>query len=280
MIITLKGANFSANNIGKISTYNIYVKTGTGATYDGPEFVNKGAAFSGTIIFAAGYEVGSAGVTVTMNGADISDCYDAATGTITIAEVTNYVHINVPTKNTNTGAEDTGSNPTGVVLVDDVTDVTLGGGSYGSGGIMFGLQTNFASGTYISHIDLLACAGATYKNPTAAITTGEIVIYQVDTSGVLKSVLASVSSATSFVSDTEETSGSHIYRITIDKTLLENSNIAVKLTPSDTSSAPTAAYAKGTSSNLGKGYMGSVKGIGESISATQSGYFLPCVIYG
>lgn len=174
----------------------------------------------------------------------------------------------------------TNPNPTSVVLRDEFAGASLGGGSYGAGGLMFGLNTNFAPGTYISHIDLIACSGSKYSNPTEAITTGEIAIYQVDTSGILKSELARVSSATSFVSDTDETSGTYIYRILIDKTVSENSNLAVKVVPANTSTAPTVAYAKGMSPNLGAGYMGAVKAIGESIASTQSSYFLPCVIYG
>ena len=72
MIITLKGADFSASNIGTLSTWRITRSLGTGATYDGPVSVDKGAAFNATVTIAEGYELGTAGVTVTMGGNVVS----------------------------------------------------------------------------------------------------------------------------------------------------------------------------------------------------------------
>jgi hypothetical protein len=108
MIIYLKGADFSKHNIGTLDSWRISRSLGSGATYEGPTSVDKGAAFSATVTLAEGYEIGIAGVTVTMGGTVLSGAH-AVEGnviTITIAEVTGNVLIKVPTINTNTGEED------------------------------------------------------------------------------------------------------------------------------------------------------------------------------
>lgn len=124
MIITLKGADFSASNIGTLSTWRITRSLGTGATYDGVTSVDKGASFTATVTIAEGYELGAAGVTVTMGGTAISAAtVNGNVISITIAEVTGNVVIKVPTVNTNTGEEDDPDTPE--VLLDTYTlDVT------------------------------------------------------------------------------------------------------------------------------------------------------------
>jgi hypothetical protein len=52
MIITLKGADFSASNIGTLSSWRISRSLGAGATYEGAASVDKGAAFSATVTLA------------------------------------------------------------------------------------------------------------------------------------------------------------------------------------------------------------------------------------
>ena len=112
MIITLIGANFKDSNIGTLSTWSISRVLGDGATYSGDTYVDKNAALNATVTIAEGYELGSAGVTVTMGGetqsgvATVSE--DGKTITITIGSVTGNVVIKVPTKNVNTGEEDGG----------------------------------------------------------------------------------------------------------------------------------------------------------------------------
>lgn len=102
MIIVLKNANFSASNIGTLSTWRITRSIGAGASYDGPISVDKGAACSAVITLAEGYEIGAAGVTVTMGGVALveGEAYSINENviTITIAEVTGNVIIVVPTK--------------------------------------------------------------------------------------------------------------------------------------------------------------------------------------
>jgi hypothetical protein len=108
MIIVLKNANFSASNIGTLSSWRIIRSLGTGATYDGPVSVDKGAAFNATITIAEGYELAAAGITITMNGVVVENAVspDAGNFIITIHEVTGNVLIKVPTVNTATGEEE------------------------------------------------------------------------------------------------------------------------------------------------------------------------------
>jgi hypothetical protein len=108
MIIVLKNANFSASNIGTLSTWRISRSIGAGATYEGPVSVDKGAACSAVITLAEGYEIGAAGVTITMGGIVIEGAHSISGNviTITIAEVTGNVLIKVPTVNTATGEEE------------------------------------------------------------------------------------------------------------------------------------------------------------------------------
>ena len=108
MIITLVGADFSKSNIGTLSTWNIITSLGQGATYSGVKSVDKDAAFNATVTIAEGYEVGSAGVSVTMGGAAVTSGINVSgqTVNISIAKVTGTVVISVPTKNIATGEED------------------------------------------------------------------------------------------------------------------------------------------------------------------------------
>lgn len=113
MIITLINADFSKSNIGTLSSWRISRSLGTGATYEGATSVDKGAAFNATITIAEGYELGSAGVTVTMGGIELSDACSISGNviTITIASVTGNVLIKVPTVNVNTGEEEEPDTP-------------------------------------------------------------------------------------------------------------------------------------------------------------------------
>ena len=138
MIIVLKNADFSQSNIGTLSTWRISRSLGVGATYDGPTSVDKGASFTATVTIAEGYEIGSAGVTVTMGGTVLSGAHSIEGNviTITIAEVTGNVLIKVPTVNTSTGEEDDGGNgdngtettdyPTATVWYVSVASTSLG----------------------------------------------------------------------------------------------------------------------------------------------------------
>lgn len=108
MIITLKGADFSKHNIGTLSSWRISRSIGSGATYNGPTSIDKDAALTATVTLAEGYEVGTAGVTITMGGVALSGAHTISGNviTITIASVTGNVLIKVPTINTATGEEE------------------------------------------------------------------------------------------------------------------------------------------------------------------------------
>lgn len=108
MIIILKNADFSASNIGTLSTWRITRSLGAGATYEGVTSVDKGAAFNATVTLTEGYEIGAAGVSVVMGDTVLSEAYSISGNviTITIASVTGNVTIKIPTVNTSTGEEE------------------------------------------------------------------------------------------------------------------------------------------------------------------------------
>lgn len=112
MIITLIGANFANSNIGTLSTWRISTVLGAGATSSNSATSvdrESNTGYTTTITIAEGYELGAAGITVTMGGVDITST--AVSGlTITIpTKVTGNVVIKVPTKNLNSGEEDDGN---------------------------------------------------------------------------------------------------------------------------------------------------------------------------
>lgn len=113
MIITLIGADFSKSNIGTLSSWRIIRSLGAGASYEGVTSVDKGAAFSATVTLTEDYEVGTAGISVTMGGVVLDNAHSISGNviTITIASVTGNVVIKVPTVNINTGEEDEPTNP-------------------------------------------------------------------------------------------------------------------------------------------------------------------------
>lgn len=114
MIITIKGSRpdiFKDSNIGTLSTWTISRVLGDGATYNGVTYVDKNAAFNATVTIADGYEIGSAGVTVTMGGVGQAYTINGNVITISIASVTGNVVIKVPTKNTATGEEEEPDTP-------------------------------------------------------------------------------------------------------------------------------------------------------------------------
>lgn len=127
MIIVLKNADFSASNIGTLSTWRITRSLGAGATYEGPISVDKGAVFSATVTIAEGYEIGSAGVTVTMGGVGQTYTIVGNVITISIAEVTGNVVIKVPTVSVSGGDEPEPDEPDAPVVDPKaaIVDLTL-----------------------------------------------------------------------------------------------------------------------------------------------------------
>jgi hypothetical protein len=140
MIFTLIGADFSKSNIGTLSNWTILRELGAGATYTGPSFVEKNAIFSATVTLSEGYEISSAGITITMGGIALDESYYSIVDnviTFTIDSVTGSIMIKVPTLNTSTGEEDepvipdTPTNYTFTIIPDPSTAiVTLTASGY------------------------------------------------------------------------------------------------------------------------------------------------------
>ena len=98
MIITLKGADFSASNIGTLSTWRITRSLGSGTTYEGPTLVSKGGSVLAYVVINELYELAESGVEITMGNEVISTyTIEGNVITISIAEVTGNVVIKVPT---------------------------------------------------------------------------------------------------------------------------------------------------------------------------------------
>ena len=107
MIITLKGADFSASNIGTLSSWRVIRSLGVGATYEGPILVEKDASFTATITVAEGYAFKTEEISVTVGGLPVpTNPVSGNTFTIDISVVTGNIVIKVPTVNTNTGEDE------------------------------------------------------------------------------------------------------------------------------------------------------------------------------
>lgn len=142
MIITLKNANFSASNIGTLSTWRITRSLGAGATYEGPISVDKGASFSATVTIAEGYDVEADEVAVTMGDIVISAAtIDNNIIAIVIPEVTGNVVIKVPTAKvsnspvqlTGISAEYPGGNIASNASIDDLKENLIVYANYSDG---------------------------------------------------------------------------------------------------------------------------------------------------
>lgn len=104
MIITISGANFSASNIGTLSTWTVSKSIGAGAEHSIPSYVDKNSAFNYTITLKDGYTFGT--YSVTMGGQTITPTVTETSITINIPSVTGAVRIEVKTINSSTGEED------------------------------------------------------------------------------------------------------------------------------------------------------------------------------
>lgn len=94
MIITLVKADFSANNIGLLSTFNVLTNIIGGAVYRGPSSVEKGAALNATIALGSNAELLQ--MDILMGGQSITDyVVNDKEITISIPAVTGAVLITV-----------------------------------------------------------------------------------------------------------------------------------------------------------------------------------------
>lgn len=184
MIITIKGATYTYN-IGALDSWFISRSIGSGATYDGVTSVKKGESFSATVTIKEGYEIGSAGITITMGGIDITDTAVLTSDeviVISISSVTGNVVINVPTKNIATGEEDEPETPvtppSGYTLTINPTPTTATVTLTAEGYTQNGNSINVPSGTVVTY----TTAAEKYKtrsNETITVTenaTKEVVL--------------------------------------------------------------------------------------------------------
>lgn len=119
MIITLKGADFSKNNIGTLSTWRIIKNLKNVTTSNTVTSIDKGAADkSYTATFTINSEYTFSSATVTMGGEDITSSLvwntDKTSATLTIAEVTGNVIISIIATSTSTGGGGEGGGESGV----------------------------------------------------------------------------------------------------------------------------------------------------------------------
>lgn len=119
MILTIKGADFSATNIGTLSTYIISKSIGSGAIYEIPNFVDKNSSVNWVITLDEGYTFGT--YSVTMGGEVITPTVVDNVMTISIAEVTGNVRIVVATVNENTGEPEEPETPSQPTDKEEIT---------------------------------------------------------------------------------------------------------------------------------------------------------------
>ena len=136
MIITISGANFSASNIGTLSTWTVSKSIGAGAEHSIPSYVDKNSAFNYTITLKDGYTFGT--YSVTMGGQTITPTVTETSMTINIASVTGAIRIEVKTINSSTGEPEEPEKP------------GTGGGSGESGTQLISVfRNNSANAQYI-----------------------------------------------------------------------------------------------------------------------------------
>lgn len=95
MILTIKGADFSAANIGTLNTVSIRKSIGSGVTHSIPSFIEKGASVTWTLTLLEDYEFNT--YSVTMGDTTITPTVSDGVMTISIANVTAAISINVAT---------------------------------------------------------------------------------------------------------------------------------------------------------------------------------------
>jgi hypothetical protein len=99
MIITLVKADFSANNIGTLSSFNVLTNLGKGCVYNGPTSVERNGSLSAIITISNAYVLNGEvlvkmGSTVLSSGVTIN----GNTITLTISNIDGNISITVPTK--------------------------------------------------------------------------------------------------------------------------------------------------------------------------------------
>lgn len=101
MIISIAKANFSSNNIGTLSSFNILYNLGAGASTSGVNRVNKNEKYEAVITITENYVLNGS-VVITMGGKVLDGVVSESGNSIriTISSVTGNVVVKVPTKST------------------------------------------------------------------------------------------------------------------------------------------------------------------------------------
>ncbi len=191
MIIRLKNADFSENNIGSLSTWTIAKSLGHGATYNGVNYVDRNAPLNATITIAEGYELGAAGVTVSMGGKVVTSGVTVNGNTITISidVVTGNVKITVPTININTGEEDGGNTGGGNTGEEEITNIKLFQGFVSGHEINTELATRVRTDAIYGPFTIKTNNGyvirAIYSYPTAEVEDKTVQVEEVVTGAAL-----------------------------------------------------------------------------------------------
>lgn len=132
MIITLTKADFSAKNIGTLSSFNVLLKLGAGCTYNGSKIIENGNKLSATVSIAANYIPDLTNCIITMGGIqltvnnDYTISFEDGLVTLEIVKVTGQIVIILPTSLVD--APDTPDVPLEpeAPSVDDGTPILLG----------------------------------------------------------------------------------------------------------------------------------------------------------
>lgn len=121
MIIRLKKADFSTNNIGSLDTWPIYIQMDAGVKYSGPNFVKKNGAYTGIFTVIPGYEIDVDQIEATMDGDALSSEITATKDkvTISISAVTKTLYIHIPTVSVEIEEDEEGDTPASTVWYID-----------------------------------------------------------------------------------------------------------------------------------------------------------------
>ena len=185
MILYIKGADFSASNIGTLSTYVIRKSLGLGMTHNIPNFVDKDAQdITWTVTLKTNYIFTE--YSILMGEEVITPTITDNVMTISIPVVTNNITITIATEyqeNTGGGSgDDSGDVVAGILLNNSVDFGTISvayGPTQGKGGSSFIERANLQAGQFIEHIDFWAIApDKTF--PANSVTIPDIKIYFVD----------------------------------------------------------------------------------------------------
>lgn len=172
MIITLVKADFSTNNIGTLSSFNILTNLGNGCTYNGPLYIAKNAALNASISVSEAYTFDISKCTITMGGVSVNAfSVDGNTINISIANVTGHLVITIPTALAD------------IPDIDEPSDNPGGEEDYNGTLVAFEIPPE---GTWIKHEDgtnqsLIEWFSTDYiaiPNGVTAISTPDITVYR------------------------------------------------------------------------------------------------------